>query len=129
VINFSNQEMRLSGQITYDNAESYYQQGLKVIQSQSYPVVVNLAQLEHGSTLALAVLVRWLRQTPDARSLHPITHYVNMIMGLLSILCSFSLKSYHSMCKFYSFFNLTVCVVRTAKSPPVGGGPGRIKIS
>lgn len=54
MINFSNQEMQLSGQITYDNAESYYQQGLKVIQSQSYPVVVNLAQLEHGSTLALA---------------------------------------------------------------------------
>ena len=50
MINFSNQEMQLSGQITYDNAESYYQQGLKVIQSQSYPVVVNLAQLEHGST-------------------------------------------------------------------------------
>ena len=70
MINFSNQEMQLSGQITYDNAESYYQQGLKVIQSQSYPVVVNLAQLEHGSTLALAVLVRWLRQTPDAHSLH-----------------------------------------------------------
>ncbi|MDV2487605.1 STAS domain-containing protein [Acinetobacter johnsonii] len=70
MINFSNQEMQLSGQITYDNAESYYQQGLKVIQSQSYPVVVNLAQLEHGSTLALAVLVRWLRQTPDADSLH-----------------------------------------------------------
>lgn len=68
MINFSNQEMQLSGQITYDNAESYYQQGLKVIQSQSYPVVVNLAQLEHGSTLALAVLVRWLRQTPDAHS-------------------------------------------------------------
>ena len=61
---------------------------------------------------------------PDARSLHPITHYVNMIMGLLSILCSFSLKSYHSMCKFYSFFNLTVCVVRTAKSPPVEGRAG-----
>jgi len=60
VINFSNQEMQLSGQITYDNAESYYQQGLKVIQS----------QLEHGSTLALAVLVHWLRQTPDAHSLH-----------------------------------------------------------
>lgn len=55
MINFSNQEMQLSGQITYDNAESYYQQGLKVIQSQSYPVVVNLSQLEHGSTLALAL--------------------------------------------------------------------------
>jgi phospholipid transport system transporter-binding protein len=31
--------------------------------------VVNLSQLEQGSTLALAVLVRWLRQTPDARGL------------------------------------------------------------
>lgn len=70
MINFSNQEMQLSGQITYDNAESYYQQGLAVIRSQSYPLVVNLAQLEHGSTLALAVLVRWLRQTPNSQSLH-----------------------------------------------------------
>jgi hypothetical protein len=27
-------------------------------------------QLQHGSTLALAVLVQWLRQTPNAQGLH-----------------------------------------------------------
>ena len=69
VISLVNQEMQVAGQIDYANAEQYYQQGLAVIQQQSLPLVVNLAQLEHGSTLALAVLVRWLRQTPQAQGL------------------------------------------------------------
>ncbi|WP_374531344.1 STAS domain-containing protein [Acinetobacter sp.] len=69
VISLVNQEMQVAGKIDYANAEQYYQQGLAVIQQQSLPLVVNLAQLEHGSTLALAVLVRWLRQTPQAQGL------------------------------------------------------------
>jgi phospholipid transport system transporter-binding protein len=70
VIQFIDQELQVSGKIDYANAEAYYQQGLKLIQSQNqFPVVVNLAQLEQGSTLALAVLVRWLRQTPKAQGL------------------------------------------------------------
>ena len=64
------QELHISGKIDYDNAESYYQQGLKLIQSQNqFPMVVNLAKLEQGSTLALAVMVQWLRQTPQAKGL------------------------------------------------------------
>ncbi|WP_283773911.1 STAS domain-containing protein [Acinetobacter amyesii] len=60
----------VSGKIHYNNAELYYQDGLKLIQQQqAFPLVVNLAELEHGSTLALAVLVRWLRQTPKAQGL------------------------------------------------------------
>lgn len=70
MIEVINQELQVSGKIDYVNAESYYQQGLKLIQSQNqFPVVVNLAKLEHGSTLALAVLVRWLRQTPQAQGI------------------------------------------------------------
>ena len=69
VISLVNQEMQVTGKIDYANAEQYYQQGLAVIQQQSLPLVVNLAKLEHGSTLALAVLVRWLRQTPQAQGL------------------------------------------------------------
>ncbi len=70
MINLNHQELVVSGKIDYDNAESYYQQGLKLIQSQNqFPLVVNLAQLEQGSTLALAVLVQWLRQTPQAQGL------------------------------------------------------------
>ncbi|WP_413351594.1 STAS domain-containing protein [Acinetobacter zhairhuonensis] len=69
VISLVNQEMQVAGKIDFANAEQYYQQGLAVIQQQPLPVVVNLAQLEHGSTLALAVLVRWLRQTPQAQGL------------------------------------------------------------
>ncbi|EXF58473.1 anti-sigma factor antagonist [Acinetobacter radioresistens] len=64
------QELKVTGKIDYANAEQYYQQGLKLIQSQQhYPLIVNLAGLEHGSTLALAVLIRWLRQTPQAQGL------------------------------------------------------------
>lgn len=70
MIEVINQELQVSGKIDYPNAESYYQQGLKLIQSQNqFPVVVNLAQLEQGSTLALAVLVRWLRQTPKVQGI------------------------------------------------------------
>ncbi|MGE8573236.1 MAG: STAS domain-containing protein [Acinetobacter amyesii] len=60
----------VSGKIDYNNAELYYQDGLKLIQQQqAFPLVVNLAELEHGSTLVLAVLVRWLRQTPKTQGL------------------------------------------------------------
>ena len=71
MIDFNNQELQVSGKIDYDNAEQYYQQGLiKIQQRNQFPIVINLAQLEQGSTLALAVLIRWLRQTPDIQSLH-----------------------------------------------------------
>lgn len=69
MINLIDQEMQVVGKIDYANAEEYYQQGLAIIRQQQLPLVVNLAQLEHGSTLALAVLVRWLRQTPQAQGL------------------------------------------------------------
>ena len=58
MIELVQQELQVSGKIDYRNAETYYQQGLALIQAQSqFPMVVNLAQLEHGSTLALAVLI------------------------------------------------------------------------
>ena len=70
MIKFEQQELQVCGKIDYSNAEQYYRKGLQEIQAQAqFPVVVNLSQLEQGSTLALAVLVRWLRQTPDARGL------------------------------------------------------------
>ena len=70
MIKFSNQELHVSGKIDYNNAQQYYEQGLREIQSQTgFPIVVNLAELESGSTLALAILVRWLRQTPEAKGL------------------------------------------------------------
>jgi len=70
VIKFNQQELQVSGKIDYENAQQYYEQGLSEIQSYGkFPVVVNLAGLENGSTLVLAVLVRWLRQTPQAKGL------------------------------------------------------------
>ena len=49
MIQFNNQELQVSGKIDADNAQSYYLDGLRVIQSQDkFPVVVNLAGLEQG---------------------------------------------------------------------------------
>ena len=50
MIEYVNQELRVSGKIDFNNAEQYYQQGLQLIQQQPAPVVVNLAELEQGST-------------------------------------------------------------------------------
>ena len=70
MIQFVDQELKVSGKIDYDNAEQYYQLGIQQIkQHAQFPLVVNLSELEHGSTLALAVFIRWLRQTPEAHSL------------------------------------------------------------
>lgn len=71
MIRFEDQQLKVSGKIDYSNAEQYYQSGLQLIeqQRQNLPLVVNLSQLEQGSTLALAVLVRWLRQLPQVDSL------------------------------------------------------------
>ncbi|WP_445114810.1 STAS domain-containing protein [Acinetobacter sp. WZC-1] len=70
MIEFKDQQLHVSGKIGFDNAENMYQNGLKAIQAEhKFPVTVNLSQLEQGNTLALAVLVQWLRHTPDARGL------------------------------------------------------------
>lgn len=70
MIELIDQELHVSGKIDYDNAEVYYQQGLMALNSQlNLPLVVNLSKLEQGSTLALAVFIRLLRQTPDAKGL------------------------------------------------------------
>jgi phospholipid transport system transporter-binding protein len=70
VISLKDQEIMVSGKISFDNAEQYYQQGLMLIQqAKQFPLTVNLSGLEHGSTLALAVLVRLLRQAPGTSSL------------------------------------------------------------
>ncbi|MEB6564393.1 STAS domain-containing protein [Acinetobacter towneri] len=69
MIELSNQELYVSGKIDFSNAEQYYQKGIQLIRQQQLPLVVNLANLEQGSTLALAVLVQWLRQTPEAKGL------------------------------------------------------------
>ena len=70
MIKFENQELHVSGKIDYENAKTVYKDGLKLIQNENnFPMTVNLSQLEHGSTLALAVMVQWLRETPQSQGL------------------------------------------------------------
>ena len=70
MITLNDQEVVITGKIAFDNAEQLYKEGLKLIQnSKQFPMIFNLSGLENGSTLALAVLVRWLRQAPDISSI------------------------------------------------------------
>ena len=70
MIELIDQELHVSGKIDYNNAEYCYQQGIIALNSHlMLPIIVNLSKLEQGSTLALAVLIRLLRQTPEAKGL------------------------------------------------------------
>ena len=71
MIQYIDQQLIVSKTIDFANAEQVYLIGLKHIQQhKEFPLVVDLAQLEHGNTLSLAVLVQWLRQTPENKGLH-----------------------------------------------------------
>ena len=71
MVRYLNQQLVVSGKIDFENAEQQYQAGLAIIKKQqSFPLVVDLTELEHGRTLALAVLVQWLRETPKNTGLH-----------------------------------------------------------
>lgn len=71
MIQYIDQKLVVSKTINFENAEQMYHTGLKHIQQhKNFPLVVDLAQLEHGNTLSLAVLVQWLRQTPENKGLH-----------------------------------------------------------
>ena len=71
MIQYIDQQLIFSKTIDFSNAEQVYRAGLKHIQQHKvFPLVVDLAQLENGNTLSLAVLVQWLRQTPENKGLH-----------------------------------------------------------
>ncbi|TCM70871.1 phospholipid transport system transporter-binding protein [Acinetobacter calcoaceticus] len=70
MIEFKNRQLHVSGEINFANAETVYLNGLRMIQQQdTFPVTVNLSALQSPNTLALAVVIRWLRQTPDVKGL------------------------------------------------------------
>ena len=80
---YINQQLIVSKTIDFENAAEVYQAGLTYFQQhQSFPLLVDLAQLEQGSTLSLAVLVQWLRQTPESKGLH----FKNVSEELLKII-------------------------------------------
>lgn len=70
MIELRNQQCHVSGEINFENAEDVYLNGLRIIeQQQSFPLTIDLSQLQSANTIALAVMVRWLRQTPEAKGL------------------------------------------------------------
>ena len=62
--------LSLNGKIDFNNAEAIYKQGLSLLKSvKTWPVVVDLSQIESGNTLLLAMILQWLKQMPDMQSL------------------------------------------------------------
>ncbi len=59
----------LSGAVTFANAQALYQQGLPLLTAANPPSVLDLSQLSQSNTIALAVIVQWLRQLKPAQSL------------------------------------------------------------
>lgn len=71
MLKLSGQHLYINGKIDFSNANDIYEQGKKLIeQSNCFPFIVHLEGLEQGSTVALAVFVRWLRLTPHLSGLH-----------------------------------------------------------
>ncbi|EGT90897.1 hypothetical protein ABNIH3_18581 [Acinetobacter baumannii ABNIH3] len=115
MVQYLNQELVVSGKIDFENAEQQYQAGLAIIKKQtSFPLIVDLKQLEHGNTLALAVLVQWLRQTPQKSGLH----FKNVPEKMLKIIqaCRFARRPTFGLMskdkkapKFRCFFIYKIC--------------------
>ena len=64
-------ELRLQAKINVENAAQIYTEGLNLIQQHNtFPLIINLSEMQQGSTLALAVFIQWLRHAPTPQSLH-----------------------------------------------------------
>lgn len=63
------QRLVLSGVVTFANAAALYQQGVPLLNITPAPTVLDLSQLSQSNTIAVAVIVQWLRQLKPAQSL------------------------------------------------------------
>jgi len=63
------QRLLLSGAVTFGNAKALYQQGLPPLDSAQPPTLLDLSQLSQSNTIAVAVIVQWLRQLKPTQSL------------------------------------------------------------
>ena len=63
------QRLLLSGAVSFGNAQTLYQQGVSLLSSASPPTVLDLSQLSQSNTIAVAVIVQWLRQLKPMQSL------------------------------------------------------------
>lgn len=63
------QRLLLSGAVTFGNAQQLYQRGLPLLSAAQPPTELDLSQLSQSNTIALAVIVQWLRQLKPTQSL------------------------------------------------------------
>ncbi|KAA8733291.1 STAS domain-containing protein [Acinetobacter qingfengensis] len=76
-------QIAVIGQIDFENADDVYRQGLQIIKNnQHWPMLIDLQQLTHGNTLALAVFIQWLRACPGQHQLK-LLHVPAKMQGIL----------------------------------------------
>ena len=58
--------LKLSGALNYLNANQCYKDGLKMLKGISAShILIDLSALEKANTLALALVIQWMRQLPE----------------------------------------------------------------
>ena len=67
-VEFEQGQLWIKGRMTFDNADDLFKQGVALLQhQQTFPLAINVSDLEQGNTVALAVILQWLRRcrNPD----------------------------------------------------------------
>ncbi len=76
-------ELRVVGQIDFENANELRQQGERLIESEASAVRIDLAGLIAGGSVAIAVLLAWFRH---ASRLEREICYANVPSGLANVI-------------------------------------------
>lgn len=66
--------LRLSGDISYDNADAVCAEGLQLLAQAGSQPVIDLSALTAASSVAVAVLLRWARATAISGQRLQLTH-------------------------------------------------------
>ncbi|MEC7120435.1 MAG: STAS domain-containing protein [Pseudomonadota bacterium] len=76
------QTLKLSGAVTFSNASEIYRQGVKLFGVATTPQrwVLDLAELSQSNTIAVAVIVQWLRQLKQPLELRHVPDQLQAIM-------------------------------------------------
>lgn len=72
----------LSGAVTFAHAQVLYQQGLQLLKASNPPTHLDLSQLTHSNTIAVAVIVQWLRQLQPSQSLR-LVHVPDQLQAIM----------------------------------------------
>lgn len=80
VIQWQENQLHMIGKIDFNNANQVLRDGVRLLQVQdTFPVMLDLSELQHGNTLALAICIQWLRVCPKVTDLRLVNVPVKML--------------------------------------------------